>query len=302
MFFTTAFAADLGIAAKSKTSFFELFSTFLSSFPYWILAGVIFWMSFYIADIVKKIAVGRIISKAKYEVPQEGIILIGRVISAGIIVLGGVIALKIIGLDLGLLLGSVGLGVGFAFKDLLANFIGGVVILTQKKFKIGDLIKIDDQLGKITEIESRTTQIQAFDGTVLIIPNSKMLTSVVQNLTSNSFRRISFEIGVHYSTSLKKAVETALAAVQKNPNIVPKPAPQVFINRFDDSSIILEVRFWVESVQGQSSWLTTKSEIIQTIKQDFDEASIRIPFPTRTIEVSPESQKPFQSVVKKTLV
>ncbi len=298
MFFATAFAANSNISSQSKISFIDFFSTFLTSLPYWILAGIIFWMSFYIAGIIKKIVVGRITSKAKYEVPQEGIILIERVVSAGIIILGAVIALKIVGIDLGLLLGTIGLGIGFAFKDLLANFIGGVVILTQKKFKMGDLIKVDDQFGKIVEIESRTTQIQAFDGTVLIIPNSKMLTSVVQNLTANSFRRISFEIGVHYSTPLQKAVDIALASVKKNQNVVPKPEPQVFIKKFDTSSVILDIRFWVESAPGQSSWLMTKSEIIQTIKKDFDEVGIKIPFPIRTLEISKESQKPFLTVKK----
>jgi len=298
MFFATAYAANANISDQSKSSFIEFFSTFFTSLPFWILAGFIFWMSFYIAGIVKKIVVGRITSKAKYEVPQEGIILIERVVSACIIVLGGVISLKIVGIDLGLLLGTIGLGVGFAFKDLLANFIGGVVILTQKKFKIGDLVKIDDQMGKIVEIESRTTQIQAFDGTVLIIPNSKILTSVVQNFTANSFRRISFEIGVHYSTPLEQAVSVALEAVKKNQSVVPKPEPRVFINRFDDSSIVLEVRFWVESARGQSSWLVVKSEIIQTIKKDFDAAGITIPFPIRTLELSSDLKKVFPTVKK----
>ncbi len=298
MFFATALAADSNIVTDSKGSFVEFFSTFLTSLPYWILAGVIFWMSFYIAGIIKKIVVGRIVSKAKYEVPQEGVILIGRVVSACIIVLGGVIGLKIIGIDLGLLLGSIGLGVGFAFKDLLANFIGGVVILTQKKFKIGDLVKINDQFGKIVEIESRTTQIQAFDGTVLIIPNSKILTSVVQNFTANSFRRVSFEIGVHYDTPLEKAIAVALAAVQKNKNIMPKPASQVFINRFDDSSVILQIRFWVESSGGQSSWLLVQSEVIQTIKKDFDAAGITIPFPITTLDIPKEQRTPLTTVKK----
>ena len=298
MFFATALAADSNIVTDSKGSFVEFFSTFLTSLPYWILAGVIFWMSFYIAGIIKKIVVGRIVSKAKYEVPQEGVILIGRVVSACIIVLGGVIGLKIIGIDLGLLLGSIGLGVGFAFKDLLANFIGGVVILTQKKFKIGDLVKINDQFGKIVEIESRTTQIQAFDGTVLIIPNSKILTSVVQNFTANSFRRVSFEIGVHYDTPLEKAIAVALAAVQKNKNIMPKPASQVFINRFDDSSVILQIRFWVESSGGQSSWLLVQSEVIQTITKDFDAAGITIPFPITTLDIPKEQRTPLTTVKK----
>jgi len=181
------------------------------------------------------------------------------------------------------------LGIGFAFKDLLANFIAGVVILTQHKFKIGDVIRLNSNLGTVIEIESRTTQMKTFDGIMLIIPNSEMLTSTVENLSAEEFRRFSFQVGVHYDTPLDKATQITLASISSHNEVVPSPEPVVIVTEFGDSAIMLQVRFWIEMTA--SKWWQVQSELMQQLKKDYDKAGISIPFPMRTLTLDPYDAK-----------
>jgi len=294
MLISTAFAADRGIANEARESFFEFFKEMIFSLPFWVLAGIVFWISFYAANFFKKMVSSRIVARAKGEVHEEILILVERVVSTGIVILGGVIALKIVKIDAGLLIGFLGIGIGFAFKDLLANFIAGVVILTQNKYKIGDLVQVKDRIGTIVEIEPRTTQIRSIDGILLVVPNSEMLTEVVHNFTANSFRRIIFQVGVHYSTPLKKATEIMMNTMLKHEMILNEPSPQVIVTEFGDSAIILEARFWVES-KVRGGWWTVKSDVMQNLKKEFDNSNIQIPFPIRTLEFGSDAEKILKS-------
>ncbi len=282
MFIETAYAITArGSAAtaqeQTSSGIGQFFNDFFHMLPLLFAAIVVVVLSFIFAGFIKRIVLFRLRNR---DFGQEVMILIGRTTHATIITLGIIIAFNIMGLDLSSLIAFLGVGIGFALKDLLSNFIAGVMILTQKKFQINDIVKIDDNLGKIVEIDARTTQIQAFDGTNLIIPNAKMITAVVQNFTANSFRRISFDVGVHYDTPLAMSIKTAMESVKKNQLVVPEPAVQVLATEFGDSAINLQVRFWIEST---TNWYLVRSQIIQQLKIDFDAKGIQIPFPIRTI-------------------
>ncbi len=273
---------ELAFAAEESAEESSRFGEVLWMFTLWVIAAVIIILSFLIAGFIARIIVNRISSKAKYEMNETVLILIERVVYFGIVLIGAVIAFSIVDVNFALIIGPIGLGIGFAFKDLIANFIAGVVILTQKKFQIGDTVKISDdgRIGEIIEIDVRTTQVKALDGTLLIIPNSDLLTSVVQNFTSNSFRRITLQVGVHYSTPLDRAVSLTLESAGRVKGVVAEPKTQVLATEFGDSAITLEVRFWIESTD---SWPKIMSAVIQQIKTDYDKAGINIPFPIRTI-------------------
>ncbi len=250
----------------------------------WAVAIFLFLFFIFIAFLIAKLVATRMKKRSKYELHKEVIILIERCVYFTIIILGAVVAFSIVGVDMTWILGPLTFGLGFAFRDLLANIIAGMVILTQKKFKIDDIININGRLGRITNIEIRSTDVQSFDGTNLVIPNADLLNNVVQNYTANTFRRISIRVGVHYSTPLPYAIETALKGVKQHPQIVPDPHPEVLTLEFGESAILLEVRFWIESTVR---WWTIQSEVIQLIKKEFDTAGITIPFPIRTLSLDP---------------
>lgn len=278
MFIQTAYAAS------GNGSDDGMFSSLVSSFGLWFLALGLFLSSFLIAALIKNLVMKRLRRSKHVQMHEELALLVERSVYFGVMMVMLVISFQVVGIDLTWILGAMSFGIGFAFKDLLSNFIGGIVILTQQKLKIGDLIKVGDRMGRISEIDARTTQITSLDGTELIIPNSDMVTDVVQNFTANTFRRISLEVGVHYSTPLDKAVNTTLAAVKKNKSVVGEPNPEVICKEFDHSAIKLEVRFWIDSTDN---WWTIRSLIIQQIKIDFDQAGITIPFPIRTLSLDP---------------
>lgn len=275
MFIQTAWAATG--KASDEPSAWEIGGLYIG-------AVVLFFASFVIASVLKRIIMARIRKNASYAMHEEVLLLIERSIYFGIMLIMIVISFRIVGIDLTWVLGAMSFGLGFAFKDILANFIGGIVILTQQKLKIGDLIKVGDKMGRITTIDSRTTQLKLLDGTEVIIPNSDMVTDVVQNYSAHEFRRISLEVGVHYDTPLDQAVSITLNAVKKNQMVVVEPQAEVLCKEFGDSAILLEVRFWMESTEN---WWTVKSQIIQQIKVDFDAVGITIPFPIRTLALDP---------------
>lgn len=279
-FIPTAFAQIATAREETTSGLTQFFGDFLAAIPLWIAAGVVFFASFILAAAIKKIVSFRVSQKAQHELNREVIILIERSVWFAIVMLGTIVSFGIVGINIATLIGFLGLGIGFAFKDLLANFIAGVVILTQKKFHIGDVVKINGIVGKIIEIETRTTQIQAFDGTVHIIPNAELLTSVIQNYSINSFRRIAFQVGVHYNTPLEETVSLTMKSVTSHKKIVPEPKTAVLVTEFGDSAITLEVRFWVES---NAPWPRIQSEVMQQLKCDYDSAGITIPFPMRTL-------------------
>lgn len=290
--FPTAYAASAAQTTKDQTTggVNDLFSEMWHMLPYWIAGIIVVIVAVLAAGMVKRIVLFRLSRK---DLHQEVLILVGRATYTGIILLGIAIAFGLIGLNISSLVAFLGVGIGFALKDLLSNFIAGVMILTQKKFKIGDVVKVGDDIGKITEIESRTTQIRSFDGTDLVIPNARMISAVVENFTSNAFRRITVNVGVHYDTPLQDSIQTAISSVKKNEKVVPDPAVSVIATEFGDSAITLAVRFWVESL---ASWLDVKSEVIQQIKLDFDAKGIEIPFPIRTITLDDNDQKLMQAL------
>lgn len=269
------------VAATSSTIVQSFFMGALN----WVLAGIVIIVTVILAGFIKRVVGYRL---ARRQMHQEVLILTERTVYVGLIILGIIIAFRIVNIDLATLFGFIGLGVGLALKDLLSNFIAGVMILTQKKFKIGDYVRVETEIGKIVEIDSRTTQIKTFDGTNLIIPNSKMLSASIENYTANTFRRISFTVGVHYNTPLADCIKLIQVSVKKHEQIVPNPPVQVWVAEFADSAINLDIKFWIESTQPK---FLVRSEVMQQLKLDFDAAGIEIPFPIRTLALEGQDPK-----------
>lgn len=292
-FYTLSLALTIPVFAqfkKEELSFFERLGVF-GEIIRWGMATFIFVVFIFLGFFAGKIMARRFQAKNKYTAHKEVVLLIERATYFTIVILGGVIAFATVGINLTWVLGPVGVGLGFAFKDLFGNIIAGMVILTQQKFKINDIIKINGQFGRISNIEMRTTDILAFDGTNLIIPNADMLTNVIQNYTANPYRRLAFEVGVHYSTPLPYAIETALKAIKTHDSVVNDPTPEVIATGFADSSITLEVRFWIHSTDH---FWTVYSGVMQAVKKEFDAAGITIPFPIRTLSFDPYDKNLLQ--------
>ncbi len=293
--FAAASASSAGRTAATETSsgLQEFLTALVDKAPYWIAGIIVIIFSFALAKVVKGMVVNRVASKLDDD-HQDVVVLVGRTTYVLVLTLGLMVGMKIAGLDLTALVAAVGFGLGFAMQGIITNFMAGVLVLLARHFTIGDYIEIDGTIGKIVEIQSRATVLQALDGTRVIIPNADLFSKKVTSFTSNPFRRLEIIVGVEYSTPLAKACQVCLATALQVGGVSKEPTPSVLVDEFSDSSINLRVWFWVDS---RSDWRATRSEVAKQMKINFDKVGINIPFPIRTV-YQPDADKEERASAK----
>lgn len=282
----TATAAKNGAVEGAQTGLQGVLAYVGSNIDNWI-AGIIILGVFYLLAQMATAAIKRTILKKRADVQEGVLILVERITKITVLILGVTIAFAINGLNFTAVIGALSLGIGFALKDIIGNFISGVIMLSQNRVNIGDFIKVKDILGTIVSIDTRATILQAIDGTEIVIPNQTMLGETLISYTTNPFRRVEIKVGVDYKTDLPMVTSLVKAILEKDENVVVKPRPSVLVDGFGESSIDLVIRFWVES---SSNWLKTKSNMTHKIKQAFDEVGVNIPFPIRTLKLDEDDR------------
>ncbi len=188
------------------------------------------------------------------------------------------------GLSLGNVVGALGLStvaIGFAFQDIFKNFLAGILILLQEPFSIDDEIVIDGNEGFVEQIDVRTTTIRTYQGEKILIPNSNLFTNSVQVRTGFTRRRTDLAVGVDYNTPLREARSLLAKVVSNLDGVLSHPQPEIDLVNFGDSSIDFVVRYWTSPQQKIVRNIQT--EAILDIKDAFDQASITIPYPIRTL-------------------
>jgi small-conductance mechanosensitive channel len=179
--------------------------------------------------------------------------------------------------------GIVGLALAFAFQDIAANFMSGVLISIRRPLSEGDVVKIKDYMGKVEEINLRDTVIRTFQGQMVIVPNKDVFQNPIENFSLLGRRRFDLNVGISYGDDLEKVRTVTLKAVQDLPGLCPDEQTTFFFREFGDSSINFVLRLWVNSPE-QPAYLQVGSEAIVRIKKAFDEHDIMIPFPIRTLD------------------
>jgi small-conductance mechanosensitive channel len=283
----SAAAAGRDVAVGGAQSGIQaLFSYVINNIGNWIAALVIIIISWIIGGMAAKATKNAII-KERDDVQESALILVERMTKIVILTVGVTIAFAINGLNFTAVIGALSLGIGFALKDIIGNFISGVIMLAQNRINIGDFVKVNDILGTIVSIDTRATILQAIDGTEVVIPNQIMLGETLISYTTNPFRRIDLGVGVDYKTNLPMVTSLIKAILDKDEAIVIKPEPLVLVDEFGNSSINILIRFWVEST---SNWQKIRSNLANRIKQAFDEVGVSIPFPIRTLKLDEDDR------------
>ncbi len=205
-------------------------------------------------------------------------ILIGRLCYGGVWVLGSIGALSVLGLDFATLLGTLGLtsvAIGFSLKDVLSNYISGVILLAARPFRINDQVVINSYEGTIVQIQLRATTMRTYDGRLVYIPNQQVFQSSITNNTASPVRRSDVFVGIDYAADLNRACQVIANAVGSVTGIESEPAPLVLVHELAASTINLKVRFWVNS--RQQSFLQVSSDATQAIKEQLQAAQIEMP-------------------------
>ncbi len=253
----------------------------LPNFLVGLVVVVAFWL---LAKLVKK-GVGRLLDSI---LPTQIARLIASVSYLAVLTAGVFVALGILGLNktvTSLLAGAgiLGLAIGFAFQDIAANFMSGILLALRRPFTLGELIETQDFFGTVKKISLRSTEIHTPQGQLVLVPNRQVFENPIVNYSRTGERRIDLGVGVAYGDDLGAARKVAVAAVEGVEARQADRAVELFYEEFGDSSINFVVRFWID-FSRQAEYLAARSEAIERIKTAFDEAGITIPFPIRTLD------------------
>ena len=210
----------------------------------------------------------------------------------GFVLVGFLVAMTMSGIELknfAILAGAFGIGIGFGLQDIVNNFVSGLILLFERPVKVGDAVIIDGQWGAIVKIGMRSTVVETWDRSELIVPNSHMISEKVLNWTlSSNVSRITVKVGVKYGTDLEKVVKILNKVGDGHPAVVEDPPPSAIFTEFGDSSINFELRVWVDDIKNR---LTLISDLGLAINKEFKKAGVEIPFPQRDLHlksVAPE--------------
>jgi len=178
-------------------------------------------------------------------------------------------------------LGAAGLAVGLALQGSLSNFAGGVLILLLKPFKVGDFIDTGSHSGTVREIQIFYTYLTTPTNQEIIVPNGDLSNNAVKNFSFHETRRIDFTFGIGYDDNIDQAKEILMELITSEDKVMKDPAPMVFIENLNDSSVDFRVRAW----SANSDYWDIVNSMSEKVKKSFDNAGVSIPFPQRDIHV-----------------
>ncbi len=198
---------------------------------------------------------------------------------------GLVFALSAAGIDLtalGVLGGALGVGIGFGLQKLAANYISGFVILAERSMRIGDLVKVDNFEGRITDISTRYTVIRALNGREAIVPNEMMITQRVENASlADPKVLITTNVQVAYGTDLAMLMPRLAQAVATVPRVLSEVEPSVQLLGFGADGLDLAINFWIcDPLNGQGN---VRSAVNLAVLGVLDAAGVEIPYPQRVL-------------------
>ncbi|HRH88100.1 MAG TPA: mechanosensitive ion channel [Rubrivivax sp.] len=213
---------------------------------------------------------------------------------AMLLLVGVLIALTAVGIPVGALSvlgGAIGVGIGLGLQKLAANYVSGFVILAERSLRIGDLVRVDNFEGHITDIKTRYTVIRALNGRESIVPNEMMITQRVENLSlADPNVSINTVVQVAYGTDLDTLMPELVAAARRVPRVLADPGPGVQLSAFAADGLELTLSFWIADPQnGQGN---VRSAVNLAVLQALDARGIDIPFPQRVLHSLPAASAP----------
>ncbi len=260
----------------------ELWEGFITRLPSLVTGLLVILFTYLIARGVRYLT-GRSLKRVKAS--EHAAQLTARLSFVGVMALGVLVALGVMGINAAALVASLGLisvGIGFALKDVIENFIAGIILIFQRPFVVGDVVRFGDTEGTVEDVRVRDTVIRTYDGRQVFVPNANIFTAAVINNNRNRRRRQEFEFNIAYSADASAAMAAATQALCGVEQLLREPSPLAVTEGLGDSSVVLKVYFWVDPCTTRM--LEARSEAINAVKRALDEAGIEIPSPVVTIK------------------
>src|SRR6266404_9780960 len=264
----------------SFTKFWEsahrMVDSFFARLPALIL-GIIVFLLFYVLSIL----VSRVIhSTTRRFRPNLGA-LFARLTGAATILLGFLVAFSVVApsfqaSDLIKILGIGGVAIGFAFQNILQNFLAGLLLLWAEPFRIGDEIKLDPYEGTVEEIQTRATIIKTYDGRRIVIPNADLFTHSVIINTALDTRRWEYDLAVNGIRELAELKSLVINAVSKVQGVLPDPPPEVLVMDVGDpdlNAVKVRVLWWTKAPR-QHEMLASYDRVLTAIRQTLNRSAV----------------------------
>lgn len=275
-----------GIDAKIGnvwTQLNEMLNGFIELLPNLAIALVVVVLFFFIAKGGQKLVHKSFANSDRSEGLGK---VLGRLVKWGLVAAGFLVALAIVAPsvkpgDLVALLGVSSVAIGFAFKDILQNFLAGILILLRQPFHIGDQLIFNGMEGTVEDIETRATILKTYDGRRIVVPNGEIYTNSVTVNTAYEKRRSQYDVGIGYGDDIEKAMQIMVDVMKRTEGVVQDPEPEVLVVDLAGSSVNLRARWWTHP--AQTDVVHVSSRVILGIKKALDEASIDMPYPTQVM-------------------
>ena len=189
----------------------------------------------------------------------------------------------------GLLVGAgfLGIVIGMAARQTLGAILAGFVLMFSRPFEVGDWVEIGDHEGTVTEISIMSTRLRSFDGEVITMPNDDVRSGSIVDRSRRNRLRIEVEVGVDYDTDVERAAAVVEEAVAEVEDVAEMPEPNAVTKRFDDSAVVLGLRYWIRNPSMRKRW-RTQTAAMNAMKGALEEEGIVIPFPQQTLSARAE--------------
>jgi len=255
----------------------------LASLPSVAFALIVFYIFYRASKWARRLAKGVMERTNRTDNVQ---LIISRFAAWGVILLGFLFAVTIAlpGFDASQLVSILGISsvaIGFAFNDILQNFLAGILILLTDPFKIGDQIVYENYEGTVEDIQIRATVVRTYDNRQIVIPNGELFTNSVTVNTAYKMRRSQYDVGIGYSDDIAAAQQLCLDVMREIDGVLDYPAPDTIMTEMGDSAVVFRVRWWTDP--RQANVLRIQDQVLRTIKNRLTENGFDIPFPIRTV-------------------
>jgi small-conductance mechanosensitive channel len=214
-------------------------------------------------------------------------LVLGRLAQWTTILIGLFISLSIViptlkAGDLIQLLGISGVAIGFAFRDILQNFLAGILILLTEPFQLDDQIVFKDFEGTVENIQTRATTIRTYDGRRIVIPNSELFTNSITVNTAFENRRLEYDVGIGYGDDIDEARRLILEAIHETEGVLQEPAADAIVVDLAASTVNIRARWWIQPPHW-ANVLDLQDQVLTAIKNKLTANGIDLPFPTQQI-------------------
>ncbi|GAA4865896.1 mechanosensitive ion channel family protein [Luteimonas vadosa] len=223
-------------------------------------------------------------SLARAEVEPTAVMFLRKVAYVILLVVLVLAVLQVFGVPMTSMiavLGAAGLAIGLALKDSLSNIASGVMLVSLKPFKVGDVVNIAGETGKVESVSIFQTKIRHPDNKLIILPNSLITTDSIINLTPDTMRRIELVIGIGYEDDIDLARETLMEVVSADPRVLADPPADVLVYALGDSSVNLGLRCHV----ANADYFNAKCDLTENSKKALDRKGVSIPYPQRDVHL-----------------